>query len=60
MKTNIIKFISVLVIFYLIGCFISTSFNIKNWCVILRIFVAIFGVLFGAVFIEVIDTNKKI
>lgn len=57
MKNSIITVITVLVIFYLAGSFISVSFNISNWNAILRVVVASFGLLFGFAFNDI--NNKK-
>lgn len=44
MKNSIIVFISLLVIFYLIGCFIEVSFNIAEWREGVRFGIAMIGV----------------
>ena len=47
MKNQIIVFISILLMAYLIGSFISVSFNIKYWFIELRFVCAVAGVFFG-------------
>lgn len=44
MKNSIIVFISLLAIFYLIGCFLEVSFNIAEWREGVRFGVACIGV----------------
>lgn len=61
MKTNIIIFISLFVMFYLAGCFIEVTFNIAEWREDVRLGVAIFGIPIAAIitlgYNEVKETN---
>jgi multisubunit Na+/H+ antiporter MnhE subunit len=49
MKNSIIVFISLLVMFYLIGCFIEVSFNIAEWTEGVRLGIAVLGTFMSAV-----------
>lgn len=50
MKNSIIVFISLLVIFYLTGCFLEVSFNIAEWREGVRFGVACIGVPVSGLF----------
>jgi len=47
MRTEIITFITMCLLAYLLGCFISASFNIKEWGESTRGFIGVFGVIFA-------------
>lgn len=49
MKNSIIVFISLLVMFYLIGCFLEVSFNIAEWRECVRFGIAMLAVPLSAV-----------
>lgn len=57
MKKQIIMFISALFFFYLIGCFISASFNILKWGIVLRGVISFFGIICSLLFSENFKTN---
>lgn len=48
MKNSIIVFISLLILFYLMGCFIEVSFNIAEWEETVRVSVAVMGTAVSA------------
>lgn len=48
MKNSIIVFISLLVMFYLIGCFLEVSFNIAEWREGVRFGVGVIGTSISA------------
>jgi membrane protein DedA with SNARE-associated domain len=55
MKAKIIGFIIMLFIFYLFGCFISTSFNIKDWDILTRVNIVFFGFISAAFIAAVLE-----
>ena len=62
MKYRILVFAFFIVLFYLIGAFISTEFNIAMWRELTRVLIAILGVFFGlmaATFPGLDDIFKK-
>lgn len=59
MKTEIITFIIICVLAYLLGSFISTSFNIKEWHIALRGSIGIGGILMAFIAFGIANDAKK-
>jgi hypothetical protein len=59
MKEEIITFVSFMIIFYLLGAFIATSFNITEWDIGLRTGVAILGFTLSIMFALVVNASKN-
>jgi hypothetical protein len=59
MKEEIITFVSFMIIFYLLGAFIATSFNITEWDISLRTGVAILGFTLSIMFALVVNASKN-
>ena len=60
MKNGIAVFISLLILFYLTGCFIQASFNIAEWTEGLRFGIATLGVVIsGFIAGATADINKE-
>ena len=59
MKTEIITFITLCLLSYLLGCFISTSFNIAYWNESLRAFIGICGILFAFLGTGIVNDTKN-
>ena len=57
MKAKIIGFIIMLFIFYLFGCFISTSFNIKDWDILTRVNIVFFGFISATFIAAAVDVD---
>jgi hypothetical protein len=61
MKNSIIVFISLLILFYLIGCFIEVSFNIAEWREGVRLSVAGIGTTVSGLFAgSYADANNEL
>jgi len=56
MKNYLFKIIAVLSFIYLLGCFVSASFNISNWNLGLRVVIA--ALAFASIFVF-IDYSEK-
>jgi uncharacterized membrane protein (DUF485 family) len=59
MKEEIITFVSFMTIFYLMGAFIATSFDITEWNIGLRIGVAVLGFVLSMMFVFAINESKN-
>lgn len=59
MKNNIIMFVSILILFYLVGYFIETSFNIAEWRENVRALVAVFGLFLATAMTGAYSDLKK-
>jgi hypothetical protein len=59
MKEEIITFVSFMIMFYLMGAFIATSFNITKWDIGLRTGVAVLGFILSMMFVFAINEAKN-
>jgi hypothetical protein len=59
MKEEIITFVSFMIMFYLMGAFIATSFNIAKWDIGLRTGVAVLGFILSMMFVFAINEAKN-
>lgn len=56
--TGIIRGVLFGILFYLLGCFVSASFNLKDWDVVCRSMVGFFGAI--AIIIGYISAKKNL
>lgn len=59
MKDYIIGFITILIVFYLVGAFTSASFNIQTWDPTVRAFVGWLGLIIAFMSVGIINDIKK-
>lgn len=59
MKKSFLVFVIICLVLYLLGCFVSLSFNIAEWSLFLRTSIGINSVLLGSVGFGISQSNQN-